>query len=459
MRLVRLNPREVGSLALGEAVLSVELELRRDDGVLSPAVHVEGGLREDESTSIGDKGLGLINTIAVKSTERTSLSTRRVPSRGPRGGIGTSILEPTTGSDVGVGGRRKGREGTERSMGVGEGVNRIRVVEGLGSKNAEEGRRGRKTSAVVDVLVRLNNPDKLLDGVIEVELDLVGGGPNGLVSGELELSDEVLVRVLGHASALIRVEEDIIDVEGGRNKGLLVRHLNIDRRLGRTISERIMIVIRERGDGPEALVNRAEIKVDLDLVVLESNQREREARVGAEPELERNVERGLGEGIAGSANLARRIGVARAVNGGEGRVGDEGKLGGVTNHLEVSALLLGGHRELIPDVHPVSVLAVDALTSNLNLNLRNELLSREVQPTGINAVAACRVRCTEALADLGESDLEVGAVSEVAVTADRALHTASEIRLSIERLLNRLNGKVRVPAVGDLPESDLWVSS
>ena len=451
VRLVRLNPREVGSLTLGEAVLAVELELRRDDGVLSPAVHVEGGLREDERAGIGDKGLGL------SSAEGAGVLWSRVPSLGSAASISPSIVKPTRRSDEGGGGGRKGREGSERGVGVGEGINRIRVVEGLGSKNAEEGRRARKTSAVVNVLVGLNNPNKLLDGVVEVELDLVGGGPNRLVSGELELSDEVLVGVLGHAAALISVEEDIVDVEGGRNKGLLVSCLDIDR-LGGTNAERgNRIRVRERGNGPEALVNRAQIKVDLDLVVLEGNQRERKARVGAEPELERNVESRLREGVAGSANLARRSGLAGAVNGGEGRIGDEGKLGGVTNHLEVPALLLRGHRELIPDVHPVSVLAIDALASNLDLNLRNKLLSGEVQPASINTLAVSS--SAEALANLGESDLEVGAVSEIAVAADRALHTASEIRLSIERLLNRLNGKVRVPAVGDLPESDLRVSS
>jgi hypothetical protein len=214
--------------------------------------------------------------------------------------------------------------------------------------------------------------------VVEVELDLVGGGPNRLVSSELELSDEVLVGVLGHASALIRVEEHIVNVEGGRNKGLLVSSLNINSLSSTRVESVTTSIIREGGDGPEALIDRAEIKVDLDLVVLESNQRERKARVGAEPELEGNVEGGLREGVAGSANLARRSGRAGAINGGEGRIGDEGKLGGVTNHLEVSTLLLGGHGELIPDVHPVSVLAVDTLASNLNLNLGNELLSGEV---------------------------------------------------------------------------------
>jgi len=456
VRLVRLNPREVGSLTLGEAVLAVELELRRDDGVLSPAVHVEGGLREDEGTGIGDEGLSLSSTEGAGNT-----TTRLIPSLGTSLRISSGIIEPTSGSDEGSRAGGEGRERSERGMGVGEGINRISVVEGLGSKNAEETGSGRKTSAVVNVLVGLNNPDKLLDGVVEVELDLVGGGPNGLVSGELELSDEVLVGVLGHASALISVEEDIVDVEGGRNKGLLVRRLNIDGLSSQARGERSTSRVRERGDGPEALINRAQIKVDLDLVVLESNQRERKARVGAEPELEGNVEGGLREGVAGSANLARRSGLAGAINGGEGRIGDEGKLGGVTNHLEVSTLLLGGHGELIPDVHPVSVLAVDALASNLNLNLGNELLSGEVQPAGINSRSPRGSNSTgvEALANLGESDLEVGAVSKISVAADRALNTASEIRLSIERLLNRLNGEVRVPAVGDLPESDLRVSS
>jgi len=373
VRLVRLNPREVGSLTLGEAVLAVELELRRDDGVLSPAVHVEGGLREDEGTGIGDEGLSLSSTEGASLTSVQS----RVPPVGTLLRISSGIIEPTSGSDEGSRGGGDGREGSKRGMGVGEGINRISVVEGLGSKNAEETGRGRKTSAVVNVLVGLNNPDKLLDGVVEVELDLVGGGPNGLVSGELELSDEVLVGVLGHAPALISVEEDIVDVEGGSNKGLLVRRLDIDG-LSSRVSETGSTLIREGGDGPEALINRAQIKVNLDLVVLESNQRECKARVGAEPELEGNVKSGLREGVAGSANLARRSGLAGAINGGEGRIGDEGKLGGVTNHLEVSTLLLGGHGELIPDVHPVSVLAVDALASNLNLNLGNELLSGEV---------------------------------------------------------------------------------
>jgi hypothetical protein len=224
----------------------------------------------------------------------------------------------------------------------------------------------------------LNNPNKLLDGVVEVEFDLVGRGPNGLVSSELELSDKVLVRVLGHATAFIRIKEDVVNIQRGSNKRGLVSFSSGDRAGITSSPSRAGEGATKRGDGPEALINRAEIKVDLDLVVLKSNQRERKSGVGAEPELEGNVKSGLRKSVTGSAHLTGGRRVARAINIGERRIRDERKLTGVSNHLEVPTLLLGRHRELIPDVHPVTVLAIDALTSDLNLNLSYKLLSGEV---------------------------------------------------------------------------------
>ena len=70
--LVRLDPGEVGSFALREAILAVELELGSDDGVLAPAMHVKGGLREDERAGIRHGGLveavggrAIINNVCV----------------------------------------------------------------------------------------------------------------------------------------------------------------------------------------------------------------------------------------------------------------------------------------------------------------------------------------------------------------------------------------------------------
>lgn len=58
--LERLDDIKVRSLTLGEAILSVELELGRDDGVLSPAVHVKGRLGEDEGAGIGEASGGSV---------------------------------------------------------------------------------------------------------------------------------------------------------------------------------------------------------------------------------------------------------------------------------------------------------------------------------------------------------------------------------------------------------------
>jgi len=195
-------------------------------------------------------------------------------------------------------------------------------------------------------------------------------------------------------------------------------------------------------------------------VVLEGDQRQCQTGVCAEPELKRDIQGGLGEGVTGSANLAGSHGVTRSVNIGERGIGDESKLGGVTNHLEVSALLLGSHGELVPDVHPVTILAIDALASNLDLNLGDQLLSGEIQPTSIDGVVSGGNTggVTHELVDLGKSDLKIGAVSKITVSADNAGNTATEIGLAVESLFNRLNSKVCVTTVCYFPKSNLRIA-
>jgi hypothetical protein len=123
----------------------------------------------------------------------------------------------------------------------------------------------------------------------------------------------------------------------------------------------------------------------------------------------------------------------------------------VADHLVVASLLLSRQGKLVPDVHPITILAIDSLASNLNLNLGDELLANEVQPTGIDITSAS----LHGLVDLGESDLEVCAVAQITVAADCACHTATEVSLSREGLLNGFHGKVGVASVRHLPESDL----
>jgi len=260
-----LDNVEVGALALGEAVLAVELELGRHHGVLAPAVHVQSSLGEHEGAGIGH---GRCGGRARLGGER-NLKARP---GGPGGGaclgqvLSTGHLEEARGVDEAVGARRLGgaAEGVD---GVGEGIDRVRVVEGLGAEGAVEDTTGIEGSAVVNVGIGLDNPHKLLAGVVEVELDLVGGGADGLVARELELLNEVLVGVLGHLAALIRVEEDVVDVEGRGNEGLLVGLGDRGGASGNAKGEGL--------DGPEALTDGADVKVDLDLVILESDEGQR----------------------------------------------------------------------------------------------------------------------------------------------------------------------------------------
>jgi len=61
--------------------------------------------------------------------------------------------------------------------------------------------------------VALDNPHKLLRGVVEVELDLVVGGGHGLITRELELLNQVLVGDLSEAATLISVKVDVVNIE------------------------------------------------------------------------------------------------------------------------------------------------------------------------------------------------------------------------------------------------------
>jgi hypothetical protein len=446
--LPRLNEVEVSSFALREAVLAVKLELGSHDWVLTPAVHVERSLGEDESSGIRDTGVlssrsAEVGQVVVGSA---GLVGTKLPPRS-LGGVdilSAGVSEETRRVDVRSGSGGDGITRTEGHNGVGKGVNGVGVVEGLSAEETVKNGSGVKRRAVVDVLVGLDNPDKLLNGVVKVELDLVGRGTDGLITGELKLLDEVLVGVLGHTSALIGVEEHVVDVEGSGNEGLVVGRGNLNG------------TSAQAGHSPQALLNGTDIKVDLDLVVLKSDEGKSQTGVAAEPEFKGDIKGGLGESIAGSANLARSVSIARSVNVVEGGVGYEGQLGSVADHLEVSALLLGRHGKLVPDVHPVTVLTVNALTTDLNLDDRDELLTGEVKPTGINAG---RTSDLKGLADLRESHLQVSAVSQITITRDGAGHTATEVSLAIKSLLDRLHSEVGVTLVGNLPESNLGVTS
>ena len=377
---------------------------------------------------------------------------------------------------------------------VWEGINGISVVKWLSTESAVQGRAKKERGTVVHVLVWLNDEDKLLTRVVEVQLDLVTGRSDRLVTSELKLLNQVLMWVLGHAATLIRIKEDVIDVERSGNQRLLVGSgilhrgsvarltpilagygarlmksllLNIIQcnSIANTLTLRVSlgksIVVRSsrhRADGPQDLIQRTEFKVDLDLVVLESNEGQSKPWVTAEPELKRDVKRSLRKCVTRGAHSGGDISSSTSrFNIREGWIDHVGQLRGLSDHRIVTTLLLGSQCKLLPNVHPVTILAIDALTSDLDLNHRDKLLTWVVQPTSIGLLAI-DWRAASILADLWKSDLKVGAVGKITITRNGTLHTATEVGLSVEGLFNGLHGKVGVTAVSNLPECDLGVT-
>ena len=322
----------------------------------------------------------------------------------------------------------------------------------------------------VEVFGVLDNPDKLLARVVERELDLVRRGRNRLSARELELLDQVLVGDLREAAALLRIEVDVVNIERARGEALVADGRN-DRLGGRLT---IVDVAQVR--------QRVELNVDLNLVVLESNERERETRVAVEPELERDVEGALrdaaleaiADAIVRVRTLENNVRAKRAViTGGDDAGVHARELRGViridlnvagvaftadvehdttiaVHHVEVRQLLAGGERKLVPDVEPLTVVLVDLLAADLNVHVVDHILADIRDPRELRAIE-------NTIVNRGERDLEVDARNKITVAADRALNTLAEVANTVEGLLNRLHREVRVAAVELLEKCNLRV--
>jgi hypothetical protein len=175
-------------------------------------------------------------------------------------------------------------------------------------------------------------PDEFLYGVVEVEFEGVG---TRFVTSELELFDQVFMRYLGESAAFISVEVYIVYIELGAERG----------RIG-------VITYRRKG---------REFNVDLDFVVLERNEGERKTRVAAEPELKGNVQ-------------------FTSSTGGQGEVVVGGTHGGIytTYHSLVAIVVTRGLGEFVPDVEPVTIVLVNALTTDFDFYGFDELMTNPV---------------------------------------------------------------------------------
>jgi hypothetical protein len=238
--------------------------------------------------------------------------------------------------------------------------------------------------------IALDNPDELFARVVEVEFELVGRAGDGFATSELEHIDEVLVGHLGEFTTFISIEVDVVDVEGGSSKTAL--------------ANAVADGVRVAGVGvvPAEIVEGVEFEVDTHFVVLESDQWESKTRVAAEPELERDVEsvhRGArSDDFRGEGFTAIAIIVASRTT----LVEEVSKFRNVTNHLGVTGLFTRFLGEFVPDVEPLTILFVNALTTDFDFDVFDDVVTDPVEPSELSTRAVRRLELY-----LRKSSLEV----------------------------------------------------
>lgn len=287
--------------------------------------------------------------------------------------------------------------------------------------------------------VALYNPHEFLSGVVEVHLDLVGAGGHRLATSELQLLDQVLVGDLREAAALIRIQVDVIH-EQRRRYQARSRHAITDH-----------VGVGGVAEVPAQIGQHIECQPDLHLVILERDQRQRQTRVAAEPELQGDVQSVLrrallhlrdriGFHVGGTVVVAALAALYQQIH----------QLGHVAHHLGVAGLLARLLSQLIPDVHPVTIMLIDLLAADLHIHVGDQVVAHPVEP------AELRTRAIAGLEHhLRQCGLQVHTVDQITVTADGALYFLTKVRGAIEGLFNGLHREVGVTAVDDLEDKVL----
>ena len=432
--LVRLHHAEIATLALREAILTVELQLANLHRVLARAAHtgLEHHLREEVVRRVLEERRLVARAREVRvqprrARQRGTLGDTQTREVGTRGTIRRRRDQVARNATTQRTARKDVHDHTLRREVVG-------VVERLASVDLlDEGRLGARVRAVHE-RVALAHPHQLLHRVVKVQLDLVARARDRLGTRELQLLNQVLVRLLGKAATLLRVQVDIVDVQRRGSERLNRRRC------------RALVV--------HAVDPLLELHVDAHLVVLERDERDRQTRVAAEPELQRDVQRLGRRAGTGRARVRQLSASARGVQRISLAVLHEHQVVRVADHVIQTADRARVLRQLRPDLHPVAILAVNTLTAHLELHHLDQAVTDVVQPT--EAVDTRVVARAEV--DRRQNHLHIRAVHQVGVTVDDRRHTLVEVRLSVESDLNGLHGKVRVTLEEHLPEGDLRVA-
>jgi hypothetical protein len=228
--------------------------------------------------------------------------------------------------------------------------------------------------------VTLDNPHKLFTRVVEVELELVGRRGNGLTSSELENINQILVRDLGELATLIGIKVDVVNIQRGSSQTALTNAVANGMRVVRV------------GIVPTEIVESVKLEVNTHFVILKSNQRKSETRVAAKPELQRNVQSVHGGTRSDNLRSKGLTSITVIVATRTTLVQQIGQLGDVTNHFSITSLFTRLLRELVPYMQPVTILLINTLTTDLNFNIINNVVTNPVEPTELSTRTIGRLK-------------------------------------------------------------------
>lgn len=242
----------------------------------------------------------------------------------------------------------------------------------------------------------LHDPSEELGGVVEVQAH-VGGtsggcGRQSLGASVLELGDEVFVGSLCVAPAFISVQEHIICVEGsGGSVG------GID-------------------TGSSHGFGGSEGEVELDFVILQSDQRQSQTGVPVEEEQHGQIET-LDAGVIGGAAEVIEI-----------------------DQPAISGLLIGRPEQLVVNAIPIGVHLVNTLTTNLQFDVADKLFGGVV--------------CSHTTSSLFQSNFQEHGRYEITIAGNSCGHAFAEADAAVESLLDRFESELGVPAIDNFPERD-----
>jgi hypothetical protein len=170
--------------------------------------------------------------------------------------------------------------------------------------------------------------------------------------------------------------------------------------------------------------------IDADRGVLESDQREIEARCLAKVELERDQE---AHAIAGCG-------------------GDEvrGVIGfTATNELVKRLALRGGGSDLCPYFHPFTGLAINLLLSHFKGDFLDE---------GVTYRVGIRQEVTRCVSKGWEIDFQCDTAEEIAAARDQARDALAKVGRTVEIHRHVFGGEGGMTAIDHSKEADLWVT-